>query len=136
MEEGDDISKAQSQPQKSMYHVLRHQIPLQEVVQPVSENLFIAPASLFLSAADLELSGVIGRELILRTALKDVAQEYDFILMDCPPSLGVLSVNGLVAASKVIVPVQSEYLALHGVCLLYTSPSPRDATLSRMPSSA
>ncbi len=100
---------------KSMYHVLRHQTPIQEIIQKVSENLFIAPASLFLSAADLELSGVIGRELILRSALQSIEGEYDFILMDCPPSLGVLSVNGLVAASKVIVPVQSEYLALHGV---------------------
>ncbi len=108
-------SEEGSEVEKSMYDVLRHQTPVTEVIKPIRENLWLAPASLFLSAADIELSGVIGRELILRKALQKVYQDYDFVLMDCPPSLGVLSVNGLVAASKVIVPVQSEYLALHGV---------------------
>lgn len=106
----DDESEA-----LSMYDVLRHGKKLSEVVVQVEDNLFLAPASLFLSAADLELGGVIGRELLLRQALSKVIDDYDFIIIDCPPSLGLLSLNGLVACSRVIVPVQSEYLALHGV---------------------
>jgi chromosome partitioning protein len=80
-----------------------------------SQNLDIVPSSLLLSAADLELGGVVGRELLLRRALTAVADEYDFILVDCPPALGLLSLNALAAVNEVIVPVQSEYLALHGV---------------------
>lgn len=99
----------------TMYDVLRHEAKLEEVIVPVGENLFLAPASLLLSAADLELGGVIGRESLLRKALKLISSDYDFVFIDCPPSLGLLSLNGLVAANRVIVPVQSEYLALHGV---------------------
>jgi len=100
---------------KSMYDVLKSEVPLSDVIVSLSDNLSIAPASLFLSAADLELGAVIGRELLLRKALKPIADEYEYIFMDCPPSLGLLSLNGLVAATQVIIPVQSEYLALHGV---------------------
>ena len=99
----------------TMYDVLCQQKPLKDVVTPVGENLSIAPAGLLLSAADLELGGVIGRELLLKKALAEVIDDYDFIVIDCPPSLGLLSLNGLVACTRVIVPVQSEYLALHGV---------------------
>jgi chromosome partitioning protein len=70
---------------------------------------------LLLSAADLELGGVVGRELILRRAIQPVKDLYDAIIVDCPPALGLLSLNALAAVEKVIVPVQSEYLALHGV---------------------
>ena len=100
---------------KSMYDVLRYGEDVQKVIVPVDDNLWLAPGGLLLSAADLELGGVIGREQLLRKALQPVVNEYDFIVIDCPPSLGLLSLNGLVAASKVIVPVQSEFLALHGV---------------------
>lgn len=100
---------------KSMYDVLRYELPIEEIIMEVDDNLFLAPASLFLSAADLELGGIIGRELLLKKALQDLEQEYDYILIDCPPSLGLLSLNGLVASSRVVVPVQSEFLALHGV---------------------
>lgn len=109
------ISADESSEPKTMYGVLRHGEKLAGVVVKVDENLFLAPASLFLSAADLELGGVIGRELLLRKALGPVIDDYDYILIDCPPSLGLLSLNGLVAATRVITPVQSEYLALHGV---------------------
>lgn len=100
---------------KTMYEVLRHGVPLKETLIPLGEGLELAPASLLLSAADLELGGVIGRESLLRKALAPIIDEYDFVLIDCPPSLGLLSLNGLVAASRVVVPVQSEFLALHGV---------------------
>lgn len=99
----------------SMYDVLRGGAKIQDCAIEVEDNLFLAPASLLLSAADLELGGMIGRELLLRKALEPVSEMYDYILVDCPPSLGLLSLNGLVSASRVIVPVQSEFLALHGV---------------------
>ena len=101
--------------QLTMYDVLRHGAPIEKAVVQISPSLSIVPASLLLSAADLELGGVIGRELLLRKALQSVIDSYDFIVIDCPPSLGLLSLNGLVAASRVVVPVQSEFLALHGV---------------------
>ncbi len=99
----------------SMYDVLRDGMPISKITIEVEDNLFLAPASLLLSAADLELGGVIGRELLLRKALESAREEFDYIFIDCPPSLGLLSLNGLVAATQVIVPVQSEFLALHGV---------------------
>jgi len=99
----------------SMYDVLRHGKQLADVIVPIQERLSLAPASLLLSAADLELGGVIGRELLLKKALDPIKDDYNFVIIDCPPSLGLLSLNGLVACSQVVVPVQSEYLALHGV---------------------
>lgn len=99
----------------TMYDVLRHGEKIENIVVPVDENLFLAPGGLLLSAADLELGGVIGREQLLRKALNPVMDEYDFVVIDCPPSLGLLSLNGLVASTQVVVPVQSEFLALHGV---------------------
>jgi chromosome partitioning protein len=100
---------------KTMYDVLRYGVSVEEIITQVDDNLFLAPASLLLSAADLELGGIIGRELLLKKALATVVDNYDYTIIDCPPSLGLLSLNGLVAASRVIVPVQSEFLALHGV---------------------
>lgn len=99
----------------SMYDVLRHGSKIDDVIVTIEENLYLAPSSLLLSAADLDLGGVIGRELLLRQALSALEAKFDFIIVDCPPSLGLLSLNGLVAASRVIVPVQAEFLALHGV---------------------
>lgn len=107
--------EGETQERKTMYEVLRYDLPIQETIVEVDTNLFLAPSSLLLSAADLELGGVIGREQILRKALNSVHDSFDYIIIDCPPSLGLLSLNGLVAASQVIVPVQSEFLALHGV---------------------
>lgn len=99
----------------TMYDVLRHGVEIKSILVTVSEKLVVAPAGLLLSAADLELGGVIGREALLRKALQPVVDDFDLVIIDCPPSLGLLSLNGLVAASKVIIPVQSEFLALHGV---------------------
>lgn len=99
----------------TIYDVLKGQKPISEVIINRSSNLDVVPASLLLSAADLELGGVVGRELILRRAIQPVKDNYDVIIVDCPPALGLLSLNALAAVEKVIVPVQSEYLALHGV---------------------
>ncbi len=112
-EEDSSLSDADLPP--SIYEVLKGQKTLREVTIRRSERLDIVPASLLLSAADLELGGQVGRELLLKRALTKVADEYDIIVIDCPPTLGLLSLNALAAAQKVIIPVQSEYLALHGV---------------------
>lgn len=111
----EDSEEDDSLPQFTMYDVLKGTKALKEIIVNRSDSLSIAPSSLFLSAADLELGGIVGRELILRRALKDVLNDYDVILIDCPPALGLLSLNVLAAIDKVIIPVQSEYLALHGV---------------------
>jgi chromosome partitioning protein len=78
-------------------------------------NLFVAPASLDLAGAEIELVPAFSRELRLRRALEEVAGDYDFVLIDCPPSLGLLTVNGLAAAGEVLVPIQCEYYALEGL---------------------
>ena len=99
----------------TMYDVLRHGRSLESIIIEVAGGLSLAPAGLLLSAADLEHGGVIGREALLKRALSGMKLQYDFVVIDCPPSLGLLSLNGLVAAREVLVPVQSEFLALHGV---------------------
>ena len=78
-------------------------------------NLFVAPASLDLAGAEIELVPAFSRELRLRRALEAVLDDYDFVLIDCPPSLGLLTVNGLAAAGEVLVPIQCEYYALEGL---------------------
>lgn len=112
-EESKDTTK--SIPQWSMYDVLKGHKKLNDISVLRSKNLEVVPSSLLLSAADLELGGVVGRELLLKRALEKVKDNYDYVLIDCPPTLGLLSLNALAAVDKVVVPVQSEYLALHGV---------------------
>ena len=100
----------------SMYDVIMHDVSVEDCVEPTSvRNLFVAPASLDLAGAEIELVPAFSRELRLRRALEEVADEYDFVLIDCPPSLGLLTVNGLAAASEVLVPIQCEYYALEGL---------------------
>jgi chromosome partitioning protein len=102
-------------PEATVYDVLKGTRKLEDVIIRRSANLSVAPSSLLLSAADLELGGVVGRELILKRALQNVKSNYDVIVVDCPPALGLLSLNALAAVDRVVIPVQSEYLALHGV---------------------
>ncbi len=100
----------------SMYDVMLNDLPLDDCIEPSSvRNLFVAPASLDLAGAEIELVPAFSRELRLRRALEQVHDDYDFVLIDCPPSLGLLSVNGLAAANEVVVPVQCEYYALEGL---------------------
>jgi chromosome partitioning protein len=100
----------------SLYDVLMHDVPLDDAVEPTAlRNLFVAPASLDLAGAEIELVPAFSRELRLRRALEPVVADYDFVLIDCPPSLGLLTVNGLAAAREVIVPIQCEYYALEGL---------------------
>ena len=84
----------------------------------ISETLSVIPSNLDLAAAELELSGEVGREMILRDRLQDDDAEYDYLIVDCPPSLGVLTVNALVAVNEVFLPLQPHFLALHGLSKL------------------
>jgi chromosome partitioning protein len=100
----------------SMYDVILHDMPLEDCTEPSSvRNLFVAPASLDLAGAEIELVPAFSRELRLKRAIEEVLDDYDFVLIDCPPSLGLLTVNGLAAATEVLVPIQCEYYALEGL---------------------
>jgi chromosome partitioning protein len=100
----------------SMYNVLMHDVPLENCVEPTDvKGLFVAPASLDLAGAEIELVPAFSRETRLRRAVEAVMDDYDYILIDCPPSLGLLTVNGLSAAHEVLVPIQCEYYALEGL---------------------
>jgi len=103
----------------SIYDVLLAEVPLEDCVESTSvRNLFIAPASLDLAGAEIELVPVMSRELRLRNAINEVRDDYDYILIDCPPSLGILTINALAAADEVMVPIQCEYYALEGLGML------------------
>ena len=100
----------------SMYDVLLHDVPLEDCIEGSSvRNLFVAPASLDLAGAEIELVPAFSRELKLRTAIHEVLPDYDYVLIDCPPSLGLLTVNAMAAATEVLVPIQCEYYALEGL---------------------
>jgi chromosome partitioning protein len=100
----------------SIYDVVMNDVPVEDCVEPTSlKNLFVVPATIDLAGAEIELVPAFSRELKLRRALEDVRDDYDFVLIDCPPSLGLLTVNGLAAADAVVVPIQCEYYALEGL---------------------
>ena len=101
---------------KSMYDVLVHQTSIREVVR--KREVDVACASIDLAGAEIAMSTMIGRERSLEKAIKLVADDYDFVCIDTPPSLGLLTINALTAASKVIVPVQCEYLSMRGLVQL------------------
>jgi len=100
----------------SMYDVLLGSTTLEDCVERTSiSDLFVAPASLDLAGAEIELVPMFSRELKLRQALEAVDGEFDYVLIDCPPSLGLLTVNALAAAREIVIPIQCEYYALEGV---------------------
>jgi chromosome partitioning protein len=108
--------------QKSTYHVLLEELEIKEILQPTAvANLLLAPSNLDLTGAEVELVGVLGREYRLRRAFQKERDNFDFIIIDCPPSLGLLTINGLCAADSVIVPVQCEYYALEGLTQLHNT---------------
>ena len=102
--------------ERSMFDVLVHRIPISDVIHSVEVD--IAVASIDLAGAELSLSALIGRERALEKALIEVRDRYDYVLVDTPPSLGLLTINAFVAADGVIVPVQCEYLSLRGLVQL------------------
>ena len=103
----------------SMYDVLVRNTPLAEVRRKVADNLWIAASDINLAAAEVELAGVVGREVILRDQMLQEEGRFDFVFMDCAPSLGVLTLNALAAANEVFIPLQPHFLALHGMGKLF-----------------
>jgi chromosome partitioning protein len=102
--------------ERSMYDVLVHRLPIEQIIH--NGEIDLAVASIDLAGAELALSAMIGRERSLEKALQPVLDRYDFVVIDTPPSLGLLTINALVASSGVIVPVQCEYLSLRGLVQL------------------
>lgn len=101
----------------TIYDLLKDETLVENVV--IARNgLHIIPASVALSGADIELSGIAGRELLLKEILDEVVNQFDCILIDCPPNLGLLTLNALTAAHEIIIPVQAEYLPLEGMSFL------------------
>jgi chromosome partitioning protein len=100
----------------SIYDVILHDVPIEDCIEPTSlRNLFVVPATIDLAGAEIELVPTFSRELRLRRATEELVDDFDFILIDCPPSLGLLTVNALAAAGEVVVPIQCEYYALEGL---------------------
>ena len=102
----------------SVYDVLVRGRALADVRRDVGENLALIESDINLAAAEVELAGVVGREVILREALAQDAERFDYLLMDCAPSLGVLTINALAAADEVFIPLQPHFFALHGLSKL------------------
>lgn len=105
----------------SSYEVLLGELPLRDAIQqsPHSDKLFCVPATIDLAGAEIELVSMVARENRLRNALAELADtDFDYVFIDCPPSLGLLTINALVAAPEVLIPIQCEYYALEGVSQL------------------
>lgn len=104
---------------KSVYNVLIEDEPVKDnVMETMMKGLYLLPANIDLAGAEVELVYKKNRERVLKNALDKVKDEYDFILIDCPPSLGLITINALAAADSVIIPIQSEYYALEGLSQL------------------
>ena len=103
----------------STYDVLVEDVAIEDAVEPSSvRDLFVVPATIELAGAEIELVSMFSREARLGNSIKDTVDDFDYILIDCPPSLGLLTVNGLAAADEVLIPIQCEYYALEGVSQL------------------
>src|SRR6185503_14083213 len=107
------------------YHALVLQQPLNTIAQPTSFGFDIVPSDRNLAGAEIELIDTANRDTVLREALAPLKESYDFIILDCPPALNLLTLNALAAADSLLVPVQCEYYALEGVSELFN-------TLSRL----
>ncbi len=108
--------------QRCIYDVLLNDVPIEDVIIPdIAEGVDIAPATINLAGAEVELVAEMARENRLKDAVGSMRGRYDFILIDCPPSLGLLTVNALVAADKLLIPIQCEFYALEGVTKLLES---------------
>jgi len=100
--------------ENTIYDVLKGNVQISKALLDLPSGMQLLPSSIELSAAEMEFAGEPGREFLLKNALKKLDQSLDFILIDCPPSLGLFTINGLAAADDVYIPLQTEYLALHG----------------------
>ncbi|HOK57159.1 MAG TPA: AAA family ATPase [bacterium] len=105
---------------KSLYDLLVNQTPLSDVLKKTPyKNLDLIPSKIDLASAEIELVNEVGREIILREILKKNKVKYDYIIMDCPPSLGLLTLNALTTAKEVFIPIQAEFFALEGLTKLF-----------------
>lgn len=103
---------------KSTYTLLTEDVPVSDVRVEISSHLSVIPSHIDLAAAEMELATEVGREIILRDKLEEDGTEYDYLILDCPPSLGVLTLNALTAATEIFLPLQPHFLALHGLSKL------------------
>lgn len=111
---GEEPEAQEKEP--SIYKLLIGEQKASEVfVSTKIDNLFLIPSSLDLAGAEIELVNQFSRESLLKNALKGFSSQYDYVFVDCPPSLGILTINALVAAQKIIIPIQCEYFALEGL---------------------
>ena len=120
--------------EKSIYELIIGEVDIKEVInKEVLENLDIIPTSIDLSAAEIELIGVDDKEYILRNAIDQVKDQYNFVIIDCPPSLSMLTINAMTTADSVIVPIQCEYYALEGLSqLIHTVELVKDRLNSKL----
>lgn len=119
---GSGLGVYPEQFEHSIYHVLVAEMPMQEIILPTKiTNLSFAPAKQDLAGAELELVSMFGRETRLKEALAPILDIYDFVIIDTPPTLGLMTVNALTAADSVLIPLQSEYYAMEGLSQLVTT---------------
>lgn len=112
----DSWTSTDKTPYKSIYDVLINKEPLSSVfVTTTTPNLFLVPSHLSLAGAEIEMVNVISRETLLKNALSEMNEKFDYIIIDCPPSLGLLTINALCASDKLLIPIQCEYFALEGL---------------------
>ena len=106
-------------PYKNIYDVLVNKVPISTVfVSTSTPNLFLVPSHLSLAGAEIEMVNMLSRETLLKKALSTLVDDFDYVIIDCPPSLGLLTINALSACDKVLIPIQCEYFALEGLGLL------------------
>lgn len=105
-----------------VYDVILHDYPIEECIQETCEDhVFIVPATIQLATAEIELVTTMARESVLKDAVNKVKDDFDYVFIDCPPSLGLLTINALTAATSLLIPIQCEYYALEGVAKLLES---------------
>ncbi|PIC77228.1 sporulation initiation inhibitor Soj [Sporosarcina sp. P19] len=108
--------------QDCIYNMLIDDVPVRDVILPTEiENLEIVPATISLAGAEIELVSTISREVRMKHAIQDIKSDYDYVIIDCPPSLGLLTLNALTASDSIIIPVQCEYYALEGLSQLLST---------------
>jgi chromosome partitioning protein len=105
-----------------VYDALLHDFPIEEIVLDTCEpNVFVIPATIQLAGAEIELVSTMARESVLKTILSPIVNDFDYVFIDCPPSLGLLTINALVAADSLLIPIQCEFYALEGLTKLLES---------------
>ena len=108
--------------ENDVYDVILHGYPIEDaIVETCEPNVFIVPATIQLATAEMELVSLEQREMFLKRAITSIRDEFDYVFIDCPPSLGLLTINALIAADSLIIPIQCEYYALEGVAKLLES---------------